>query len=75
MKIAVFLTTILLSFSAMAFTPAKDFKISSKPTPGFVFRGSSKPVINQLPAKIEQPNENNFKGDWKVIKKATAVKE
>ncbi len=77
MKIAVFLTTILLCFSAMAFKPAKDFKISSKPTPteGFVFRGSSKPVINQLPAKIEQPNENNFKGDWKVIKKATAVTE
>ena len=64
----------------MAFKPASHFKISSKanaptPTEGFVYRGSNKPVINRLPAKIEQPNENNFKGDWKVIKKATAAKE
>ncbi len=80
MKIAVFLITLLLSFSAMAFKPASHFKISSKanaPTPieGFVFRGSSKPIVNRLPAQIKLANENHFKGDWKVIKKATVIKE
>ena len=80
MKIAVFLTTILLSFSAMAFKPASHFKISNKanaptPTEGFVFKGSSKPIVNRLPAQIELTNENHFKGNWKVIKKATEQAE
>jgi hypothetical protein len=80
MKIAVFLITLLLSCSAMAFKPASHFKISSKtnaPTPmeGFVFKGSSKPIVNRLPAQIELTNENHFKGEWKVIKKATVTKE